>query len=239
MPTFDEALAAVHLAIVRYAGRPPSVLRDREPFAAVAAVTLMRAGAQGKWQALADALRDTGLLVPETLAAADLVELRDALLVKGRPLRLERLAPLKRLARWLLEHHGGNAEFLASPHYSTGWLRGELSRIRGISDRDADSILLLALERPSYPVDRATYRVLVRHGWIDPTASYDEARDLLVDAAVGRAHSSEKDAARILAEVAYGMEQIGRRFCRAAAPHCEHCPLANLLPDGGPRATEC
>ena len=101
----------------------------------------------------------------------------------------------------------------------------------------ADAILLYALKRPSYPVDRATYRVLVRHGWLDPTATYDEARDLLVDSVTDRADvlNEEEDPAVELAELAHGMEQLGRRFCRAAAPHCDGCPLESLLPEGGPR----
>ena len=63
------------------------------------------------------------------------------------------------------------------------WLREELSMIKGIGPATADAIILLALKRPSYPVDRASFRVLVRHGWIDSTATYDDARDLLVNQA--------------------------------------------------------
>ena len=43
--------------------------------------------------------------------------------------------------------------------------------VPGIGLAAADAILLFALKRPSYPVDRATYRVLVRHGWLDPSAT--------------------------------------------------------------------
>ncbi len=100
-------------------------------------------------------------------------------------------------------------------------------------------------KRPAYPVDRATFRVLVRHGWLDPTATYDEARDLLLDCASSdaykldeRDHVEYKDLAEDLMELAYGMNQVGRRYCRPAAPRCDECPLVSLLPEGGHRQTD-
>ena len=46
------------------------------------------------------------------------------------------------------------------------------------------------------------------------------------------------DAASLLIDLAHGMEQLGRRYCRAAAPRCEGCPLECLLPEGGPREVD-
>ena len=43
----------------------------------------------------------------------------------------------------------------------------ELAGIKGIGPAAADAMVLFALKRPAYPVDRATFRVLVRHGWLD------------------------------------------------------------------------
>ena len=48
--------------------------------------------------------------------------------------------------------------------------------LNGVGPATADALLLFALRRPVYPLDRATYRILVRHGWLDPSADYDEAR---------------------------------------------------------------
>jgi endonuclease III related protein len=96
-------------------------------------------------------------------------------------------------------------------------------------------LILYALKRPSYPVDRATFRVLVRHDWLEPTATYEEARDLIVDHALNQANLREGDGANLLAELAHGMEQLGRRFCRAARPRCDGCPLEPFLPEGGAR----
>ena len=100
------------------------------------------------------------------------------------------------------------------------------------------AILLFALKRPSYPVDRATFRVLVRHAWLDPNALYDEARDLLVSQAVESGDVPDGLAANRLIDIARGMGQLGRRFCRAAGPRCDQCPLEPVLPEGGPREVD-
>ena len=238
MPTFGEAFEDVSGALARDFGRHPSDFEGLEPFEAMIAVLLERKAGQARWKAAFDGLGAAGLLVPERLAEVEIVEIRDAIGEKGPILSAKVLAPLKHLARWLVEHHGGRVDSLFNPDRSTGWLRGELAAIKGIGMTDADAILLYALKRPSYPVDRATYRVLVRHGWLDPTATYDEARDALVDPAADSADAQEEDAAEMLAELAQGMEQLGRQSCRAAAPHCEGCPLESLLPEGGPRGDE-
>ena len=94
----------------------------------------------------------------------------------------------------------------------------------------ADAILLAALGRPAYPVDRGTYRILVRHGWLDPSATYDDARELMVHQAGG-----EPD---MLIRLSVGMDALSSRYCRAAAPRCDACPLRSLLPEGGPMGAD-
>ena len=66
--------------------------------------------------------------------------------------------------------------------WPTARLRRELTALSGIGQAKADAILLFGLGRPVYPVDRGTYRILVRHGWIDPSADYDEVSQLLIHA---------------------------------------------------------
>jgi endonuclease-3 related protein len=113
--------------------------------------------------------------------------------------------------------------------------RDDLAAVKGIGPATADAMILLALGRPSYPVDRPTYRVLVRHGWIDSTTSYEEARDSIVDRAMSMADGSDEAAALDLAALGHAMAELGRQFCRARAPLCAGCPLEHLLPEGGPR----
>jgi endonuclease III related protein len=241
MPTLDAAFSAVHSALVARFGLPPALFQGLGPFEAMCAVVLERTLAPQKVTAALAGLRDAEFLAPERLACTDMVELNDAFAEKGLSVSAAALAPLLGLARWLVHHHDGQVAALFDPHRSTEWLRGELASINGIGMAGADAVLLYALKRPAYPVDRATYRVLVRHGWLDPTATYDEARDLLVDWAASKVGAEPESelvlGAEVLADnlmaLAYGMEQVGRRYCKAAAARCDDCPLVSLLPEGG------
>jgi endonuclease-3 related protein len=223
-------------------GVASSFFEGSDPFERICAGLLARNLAPENVTKAIDALRELDLLAPTRLASADTIEVIDTAASRGLALRPSTLAPLIKLARWLVRNHAGRIAVFFDPHHSTGWLRGELTRVPGIGMAGADAILLYALKRPAYPVDRATFRVLVRHGWLEATATYDEARDLLVDRVreeTGVLDESEdassEERARILTDLAHGMDQVGRRYCKMAAPHCECCPLASLLPEGTPR----
>jgi endonuclease III related protein len=239
MPTLEDAFPTVREALVKHFGRSSVAERERQaPFEAMVEVLLNRELGSSRATAAQGALEEAGLLNPERLARADLLEIRDTLLEDGVSASPFLITPLKHLAQWIVDHHGGRVESLFNPERSTDWLRDELARVPGISLAAADAIMLFALKRPSYPVDRATFRVLVRHGWLDPSASYDEARDLLVDQATTGGDVPDGHGASTLIDLAHGMEQLGRRYCRAAAPRCQQCPLEGLLPDGGPREAD-
>jgi endonuclease III len=238
MPTLDEAFETMHSALVDTFGRPRSEFEGLDPFEAMIAVLLSRTLGESSWRTALDGLREAGLLTPEGLADAEVIELGDAVRRKGRSVAPETIAPLRHFARWLVEHQDGQLDSLFDPDRSTGWLREELAAIKGVGIRGADALLLHAVKRPSYPVDRATFRVLVRHAWLDPTTTYEEARDLLVDHGLETVRDPERAAAGVLTELAHGMEQLGRRFCRPAAPRCDGCPLEGLLPEGGPREAD-
>ncbi|MGO9464265.1 MAG: hypothetical protein ACLQIB_55065 [Isosphaeraceae bacterium] len=243
MPTLDDAFDAVHSALVARYGLPPSSLRaGLGAFEAICSVLLERSLGPRKADAALEGLREAEFLVPERLASADMVELIDAVARKGPSVSAGAVAPLQRLAHWLVQHHDGRIEALFDPHRSIDWLRSELASIKGIGMASADAVVLRALKRPSYPVDRATFRVLVRHGWLDPAATYDEARELLMDCASSdaykldeRDHVEFSDLAEDLMELAHGMDQVGRHCCRPAAARCDECPLVGLLPEGGYR----
>jgi endonuclease-3 related protein len=243
MPTLDDAFSTVRSNLAARFGRPRALFEGLGPFEAMCAVLLERNVGSQKATAAIESLRELDLLAPDRLARSDLVELADAVAAKKLSISAHALAPMQRFARWLLRHHNGQIAALFDPHRSTEWLRGELAAIKGIGMAGADAVLLYALKRPAYAVDRATVRVLARHGWLDPTAAYDEARELVVDASLSELGiHDERDLAaghELLAtnlmELAYGMEQVGRRYCKAVAPHCDDCPLVNLLPEGGHR----
>jgi endonuclease-3 related protein len=238
MPTFAEAFSTVRSALVEEFELAPAEIDRDAPFEAIIRVILERELGSARAATALGVLQRADLLTPRALASADILAVRDALIEAGLPASPQTVAPLSHLARWIVEHHGARVESLFNPDRSADWLRGELAAIRGIGLATADAIVLFALKRPSYPVDRATFRVLVRHGWLDPSSSYDEARDLLVGQAVEQDDMSGGEAANRLIDIARGMGPLGRRFCRAAAPKCDHCPLEGILPEGGPREVD-
>jgi endonuclease-3 related protein len=243
MPTLDDALKAVRTAMIRQSGPVADDLEGLVPFDAMVAVVLDRALGGSRWRAALDGLGEGSLLTPDRLANAEIPEIADALREKGVGAKASSIAPLKYLARWVLEHRDtgnfpGECDDPDELSLPLGLLREELGAIKGIGPATADAIVLFALKRPSYPVDRASFRVLVRHGWLDSAATYDEARDLLVERAMHGADELEEKAVTALSDVSHGMELLGRKFCRAAAPHCVGCPLEHLLPEGGPREVD-
>jgi endonuclease-3 related protein len=238
MPTLAESFATIRSALVEHFVLEPLETASDSPFEAMIRVILERELGAARAAAALEVLEGSLLLTPEGLAKADVLAVRDVLLQAPLPVSPQSVAPLVHLARWIVEHHGGRVESLLNPDRSTDWLRGELAAIGGIGLATADAIVLFALKRPSYPVDRATFRVLVRHGWLDASAGYDEARELTVGHAVEQGDVPDGEAADRLIDLARGMMQVGRRYCRAAAPECEQCPLEVVLPEGGPREVD-
>jgi endonuclease III related protein len=177
-----------------------------------------------------EAMGEQGLLDPTRLDDAGMPEIQDALRGKVRSISVRTLAPARQLARWLVERHDGDVEAFTHSGRATDDLREELAGVRGVGMIGADAILLSALKRPTYPVDRGTYRILVRHGWLDASAGYEDARDFMVHHAGGDPE--------LLGDLSAGMEDLAGRFCRASAPRCEGCPLRGFLPEGGPLGAE-
>jgi endonuclease-3 related protein len=228
--SFDDALPLIRAAAADPGGAPAHRPDGLGAFGAMVAALLARQSGPTTWKPVVVAMGEQGLLDPSRLDEAGMPEIQDALRGKVRSISVRTLAPAKQLARWLVEHHDGGAEALFGSGQSTDELREELARVRGVGLVGADAILLSALRRPTYPVDRGTYRILVRHGWLDAAAGYEEARDLVVHRAGG-----DPD---LLMSVSAGMEELAGRFCRASAPRCDACPLKGLLPEGGPMGAD-
>jgi endonuclease III related protein len=224
MPSLDHSFDAMVAALDAHYGTaaPRTAAAGLDPFPALVAVLLERATDPRKAARALDVLADAGLLDPSALAGADAAEVDDALKSAGLVIAPRALAPIRRLAAWLAGRRPG----ASLDESATESLREELSRINGIGPATADALLLLALRRPVYPLDRASYRILVRHGWADTATDYEAAR-----AAVERPRAGDPDA---LARLSEQLARVGRDFCRPRAPKCDRCPLRPFLPDGGP-----
>ena len=132
MPTLDDAFPAVCAALVEHFGRPAADFEGLAPFEAMVAVLLDRDAGR---RALAGRARR-----PRRGGSADAridwprpSSSRSAMPCARRASRRRpsTLAPLKHLARWLVDHHGGRVDSLFDPHRSTDWLRGELAAHQG------------------------------------------------------------------------------------------------------------
>ena len=224
--------------------RPADDFEGLAPFEAMVAVFLDRALGGARWRAALDGLGEDGLLSPNvwpmptsprspTPCARKVSppppgpSPRSNISLAGLSTSVARAA-----CPWMTTTRAG------CPRHSD-WLREELAAIKGIGPATADAIVLFALKRPSYPVDRATlqgsgpswlarFDGILRRGPRPPGRTGHERR--------GRARRTS--GACTLVNLSHGMEQLGRQFCRAAAPRCEGCPLEHLLPEGGPREVD-
>ncbi len=167
-------------------------------------------------------LKEAGLLAPEALDQVPLAELEELI----RPAGYFRLKArrLRNLLRLVMDRYGGSLEAMFSNHPAA--LREELLSVQGIGPETADSILLYAGNMPVFVVDAYTHRVLSRHGWIDFQADYHEIQDLF--------HSSLPEDVQLFNEYHALLVRLGKDYCRKRSPRCGDCPLAGLLPEGGP-----
>lgn len=227
MPTFDDSYPEIERALLARYGRPAATVdASLDSFEAAVAVMLERTLDAKKVPKGISALSDAGLLEPQALAEADPIELVDLLKSAGVSATVRVVAPIRRLAAWLAgRQERGVLDPLRDESISTAELREELCALSGIGQATADAVLLWAGRRAVYPVDRATYRILVRHGWLDSSAEYDEARSLME-----RADRAQPDA---LSQLSAWFEQLGRDHCKASVAKCARCPLQPFLPEGG------
>lgn len=102
-------------------------------------------------------------------------------------------------------------------------LRARLLAISGIGPETADSILLYALDMPTFVVDAYTHRMMRRHGLVHDDVDYHELQALFVDAL-------PEDVA-LYNEYHALIVRTGKEWCRKKAGLCEACPLQPFLQD--------
>jgi endonuclease-3 related protein len=169
-------------------------------------------------------LRDEGALRPEVLWAVPQDELERCL----RPSGFYRLKAtrLRNLLAWMTGHKGWdsapeNLQLGFLQHKGTDELRSELLGITGVGPETADSILLYALNRPSFVVDAYTRRMVSRHGLLPANVPYEELRAFFMRALpTDRALFNEYHALIV---------KTGNTFCKARKPLCSQCPLGYLV----------
>ncbi len=226
MPSLDASFDRMVSALAERYGQPaptPIGIAD-DTFAAILTAALSRTVDSRKVGKAIEALRESNLMEPAALAGADPIEVAETVRQAGAAMPAPVVGVLLRLAGWIVGSHGGSVASLDD--VATALLRDQIRTLKGVGPASTDAILLEALGRPTYPVDRASYRILVRHGWLEPTADYDEARAIL--------DAQAPDDAATLMRLSGWFERVGREACRPSVAKCERCPLQPFLPEGGP-----
>ncbi len=101
-----------------------------------------------------------------------------------------------------------------------GSLRAALLMVKGIGPETADSILLYALNQPTFVVDAYTFRVLSRHNLAPESPSYDELQGLFMENLPADVPLYQEFHALLV--------RLGKEFCRPR-PRCPSCPLHEWL----------
>jgi endonuclease III related protein len=187
----------------------------------VGAVLTQNAAWRNVEQALAN-LRARRALAPRALHQLPQSELAELIRPSGYfRLKAKRL---RNLTGFLFHRYGGSLNRMFATELGT--LRQELLAVNGIGPETADSILLYAGNLPTFVVDTYTQRVLKRHDWIDSKADYHAVKEHF--------ESSLPTEATLFNEFHALLVRVGNRHCRKT-PDCAQCPLADLLPEAGPR----
>ena len=97
-----------------------------------------------------------------------------------------------------------------------GSLRMALLTVKGIGPETADSILLYALDQPTFVVDAYTHRVLSRHHLVSEVCSYEELQGLFLENLPADVPLYQEFHALLV--------RVGKEFCRPR-PRCPSCPL--------------
>lgn len=100
------------------------------------------------------------------------------------------------------------------------FIRSQLLAVKGIGPETADSILLYALEMPSFVVDAYTHRIFSRHRLIDEEIGYEELRAYFMD----RLPIDPQ----LFNEYHALLVRLGKEFCKKKNPRCEECPLKEM-----------
>jgi endonuclease-3 related protein len=162
-------------------------------------------------------LKERDLLDPEALQ--ELPEGELAQLIRPAGYYNIKARRIRHFLEFLGNHYGNSLEAMAAEDLET--LRPELLQVKGIGPETADSILLYALDKPTFVVDAYTFRILSRHHLGPEACSYEELRRFFLD--------------RLAPEVALYQEyhallvRLGKEYCQPR-PNCPPCPLFGWPP---------
>lgn len=160
-------------------------------------------------------LKQEGLLTPQKMDEADEKRLARAIQPSGFfNIKTRRL---KNFLTYLRERYGYRIAPMKKQPLEK--LRSELLAVNGIGPETADSILVYALEKPSFVIDAYTRRIFSRHGLMDASAGYEQWRRLFEQELPADTSLYNDFHAQIVL--------LAKTFCRARQADCRNCPLGH------------
>jgi len=121
---------------------------------------------------------------------------------------------VKNFLTFLREEYQGSLELMT--RHPLEKLRPRLLSVKGIGPETADSILLYALEKPTFVVDTYTFRILSRHQLAPESCAYEDLRRLFMDHLPGEVGLYQEYHALLV--------RLGKEWCRPQ-PLCQSCFL--------------
>lgn len=156
-------------------------------------------------------LKDKGLLDPRSLATAPLDHVEA--LIRQTGFYRQKAKRIVNFSKYLMTKYDGSLDkFFSKPDEQ---LRKELLSLEGIGPETADSILLYAADRLTFPIDAYTIRLCKRLGVKD--LKYEDLRIFFEN-------SLPKDL-EVYKEFHALIDKLGKTYCKTK-PQCSACPLA-------------
>jgi endonuclease-3 related protein len=214
-PPLDEYFNSLFTAL-----GPQHWWPGKTPFEVIVGAILTQSASWSNVEIALGNLRREGLLRPAAIEEVNLRRLQN--LIRSSGYWRQKARALKSFVRFLRQDYGGSLEkMLETP---TILLREKLLGVFGIGPETADSILLYAGEHGVFVVDAYSKRILVRHGWANERAKYDDIRWQFERRFPGNVKKFNEFHALIVA--------TGKTWCRKSEPKCGECPLGRYLQEG-------
>ena len=192
----------------------------KTPFEVIVGAILTQSTSWSNVETALANLRGAELLTPVAIEHVSMRRLQS--LIQSSGYWRQKARALKSFVRFLRQEYRGSLKRMFET--PTIVLREKLLGVFGIGPETADSILLYAGQHGVFVVDAYTKRMLVRHGWADPKAKYDEIRWQFERRFPGNVSKFNEFHALIVA--------AGKNWCRKTDPNCEECPLGRYLQEG-------
>lgn len=157
-------------------------------------------------------LKEKGLLDPHSLAAVPMNHVE--ILIRHTGFYRQKARRIINFSQYLVANYDGSlGKFF---NRSKEQIRTELLSLEGIGPETADSILLYAADRLTFPIDAYTIRLCERLGIKEP--KYEALRELF--------ESNLPKDLEIYKEFHALIDKLGKTYCKTN-PQCSACPLVN------------